>query len=141
MMQEISTSPEWCSAEQWEKIQNNTIPEDEFSELVFNNFFNSGSDITEDEMYSIEENFSSYGPTRRAALAILKQTGNELSDAVIEDRDFAIAMADMHDCAQLYAEKLEAFAELMKTASVRASLALCSRKDMREIMDEARKDH
>lgn len=125
---------------QWDQVQDGTMPDGEFGNLMFDGFTNSEPEITEEVMMTIEENFNSYGVTRRTALAVLKQSGKELIDSIKDDRDCAVAFADAGMRAGDYAKKLEAFSEFMKTASVRISLALCTREDMSEIIKEAEKD-
>jgi len=74
---------------------------------------------------------------RRVALAILTKPWAWLNQQVIEDRGFAVAVAQIKmlaDEAGLY----KGLAELMESASLWSDLALISREDMNEVMEEAK---
>ncbi|MDR0776764.1 MAG: hypothetical protein LBE81_09030 [Azonexus sp.] len=93
--------------------------------------------LTMENMDEIEAAWHSQRRGRRAALALLTKPWAQLCQQVIEDRDFAVTVAQVKMVAD-EAEMYKGLAELMKTASTWALMALASRDDMVEVIAEAK---
>ena len=76
--------------------------------------------------------------TRRAALWTLEKSGQELIAAATGEREGAVTMAGVSTAAMDYSKRLREFADMMERASIRIRVALCSRPDMRSVLEQAK---
>jgi hypothetical protein len=74
---------------------------------------------------------------RRLGLHSLTRSAAELVEAV-KSREMAVSAAHMSDQFENYATRLRSLADMMTSASMRVQLALCTREDMKSIVEEAK---
>ena len=96
--------------------------------------------LSEEMLDAIERRFcdGANGAARRTALVTLLKSDDWLFRAVAEDRETAIAFADIAQCASAYSHRLREVADLVDRAATRINVALCTREDMDAIVAEAR---
>jgi hypothetical protein len=96
--------------------------------------------FTEHEIAQLERNFVDAGrrTLRRTALATLARSGKELINALIDDREAALAFAKVCNGARDYAARLREFADIMETASMRLMIGMCFRDDGPQILEEGK---
>jgi nitrogen-specific signal transduction histidine kinase len=113
---------------------------DAFAEKLFSQFDAEPADITREQLDEIEADFLglSNRRLRRTALLSLAQSGPELVKTVTEDRDTALAFTQARLAIEDYASRMHLFADLMRRASTRISVAPCSRPDMAALIDEVK---
>ncbi|HEX3915525.1 MAG TPA: S24 family peptidase [Steroidobacteraceae bacterium] len=113
--------------------------DDEFAKKLLSDFDAQPAQITNEQLDAIEADFLGLGKrrSRRAALAAQAMSGIELTKAVTGDRETALAFTVAEISITEYASHLREFADMMKSASARIGIALCSREDMRELYAEA----
>lgn len=93
--------------------------------------------LTCEDMDEIEAMWERQRCSRRAALGLLTKPWAWLNQQVTENRDFAVCVAQIKECADtigLY----KGMAEFMEAASVWGMVALAGREDMSEILAEAK---
>ena len=115
----------------------NAMPRDDFADAIFAELETKEPLLTCEDMDEIEAMWKRQTRTRRAALVLLTKPWAWLNQQVIEDRGFAVAVAEVKilaDEAGLY----KGLAKLMETASVWSMAALAGREDMSEIIEEAK---
>lgn len=115
----------------------NAMPHDDFADALFAQMEAKEPLLTCEDMDEIEAMWERQRRNRRAALVLLTKPWTWLNQQVTEDRDFAVAVAQakiLADEAGLY----KALAELMEAASVWSMMALASREDMSEVIEEAK---
>jgi hypothetical protein len=78
------------------------------------------------------------GQNRRVAFIAMMKSGKELIDLANKDRDSAVVVATMVESAVLCHKRLLELADMVKTAEVRARVALCEREDMTSVIAEAK---
>lgn len=115
-----------------------TTPNSELLEL-WDKFIVSPAQITRDQMETMEQRAQdtedSRGVARRLALAILAQSAKDLV-AGVQERSTAVAFADTARVIDSCVADMKALTELLESASLRCTVALCAREDMQEILDE-----
>ena len=99
-----------------------------------------GDVLSEEMLDAIERRFAdgANGAARRAALVTLLEPDARLFRAVAEDRETAIAFADIAQCASAYSNRLRDVADLVDRAVTRINVALCTRGDMDSVVADAR---
>lgn len=115
----------------------NAMPHDDFADALFTQMEAKEPLLTCEDMDKIEAMWERQRRNRRAALVLLTKPWTWLNQQVAENRDFAVAVAQIKiltDEAELY----KTLAELMKAASVWSMVALTSREDMSEVIEEAK---
>lgn len=115
----------------------NAMSADDSCDAIYAKAENFGPVLTCEEMDNIEALWLKEKVNRRAALVMLTKPWAELNKMIIEDRGFAVAAAQVQILAKevnLY----KALAELMEAADMRIMLALASREDMVEVIEEAK---
>lgn len=73
---------------------------------------------------------------RRAALLFTTKPWAELDKSIQEDREFALAVANVFDCLNIEAYK--SIYAILNEARRRILVSLCSREDAQELLKEAR---
>lgn len=118
----------------------NTSTETDFDTLWLT-FQESPAQLARDQMENMEQRAQdtehSRGVARRLALATLTRSGQEIIDS-IKERSIAVAMADTVRVIDDNVSDLQTLIELMQSASLRITMALCTREDMQEILDEVK---
>lgn len=119
------------------EVDINAMSNEDFTDALFAQMRERQPLIDCDGMDFIEAEWDAQRRNRRAALVLLIKPFTWLEQKVIEDRDFAVAVAEV----EAFAIKTNGFysmiAELMKFTEWQAKLALCGRHDMDEIRAEA----
>lgn len=113
-----------------------TMPPDDFADALYARLETKEALLTCEDMDEIEALWERHRRTRRAALALLTKPWAQLNQEVIEDRGFAVAVAQIKTFADevgLY----KGLAELMEAVSVWCMVALAGREDMSEVLEEA----
>lgn len=108
---------------------------------IFENFEAQPPQLTAEQRDEMESAFtgSPDGFWRRLALATLAESGARLIEIMSDDdRDLALEYMRARGAIDGYATRLRSFADMMESASVRIGIALCSREDMPELMEEAK---
>lgn len=88
-----------------------------------------------EDMDKIEARWEEERRARRCSLVLMTKPFSWLKQQVKDDRDFALAVADVFRCTnenQFY----KGVNELMEQAHLWAMIALCEREDMQEILAE-----
>lgn len=115
----------------------NAMPPDDFADALFAQMETKGPLLTCEDMDEIEAMLERQRRNRRAALVLLTKPWAWLNQQVTEDRGFAVAVAQIKMLADevgLY----RGLAEFMEAASVWGMIALASREDMSEVIEEAK---
>ena len=115
----------------------NSMPPDEFADYLFKKLESEQPQVPSDFSDSVDRRFQT-NAARRVGLIFLSKPWKEIADGVTEDRALAVAFAkvSMHldESITLY----KGLVELLGTAKLRMQLALCARKDMDEVLAEAK---
>jgi hypothetical protein len=75
-------------------------------------------------------------PYRRAALLMLTKPGAELVKMVSENRDYALALAELSKPLADHVQHLQGLVYLLKSVEARTMVLLASRPDMMSILEE-----
>jgi hypothetical protein len=120
------------------KTRNETW-EDQFAD----EFKAQPAQLTTEQVYEMESAFvdNGLGTVRRAALATLSRSGQQLMDSMLSDRDAALSFARSYDQIADYTRRLRSFADMMESASVRIAVALCAREDMPILLDQVKAEN
>jgi hypothetical protein len=78
------------------------------------------------------------GDTRRAAVALLTKPGANLLDEVRNDRDFAVAVAQVFERLPVCIAQLEGLLEILRCSQMWMMIALCQREDMDQVKQKAK---
>lgn len=124
--------------------RNRKTRQDADLEALWRKFARSKPPISQDEMRSIEVNFSeqmSSGVTRRMALGALTRSGKQLRAAFGKRSDLESVEvgAEMVASIESYREFLRNVMDMLETARTRVQMAMCEREDMSEVLAAARK--
>ena len=92
--------------------------------------------FTVDGLREVEAVWQESERTRRAATAVLTKSGSELISTVLEDRAVAVSLAGVSAALDGYLSRLDGLKEMLEHAQSRILLALCSRDDMRSVIEE-----
>jgi hypothetical protein len=108
-------------------------------EKLWRQFQKSPATLTSEQVDEIEHHFHKpiEGQRRRAALAILVQSGERLIEIMNSDRETALAFAVAAVGAKQEVDWMRGLADLLETANMRLRFAICEREDMSEILIEA----
>lgn len=115
----------------------NAMPPDDFADAVFIQMETKEPLLTCEDMDEIEAMWERQRRTRRAALLLLTKPWAWLNQQVTENRDFAVAVAQIKmlaDEVKLY----KGLAKFMEEASLWGMLALADREDVDEVIEEAK---
>lgn len=115
----------------------NAMPPDDFADALIAQMETKEPLLTCEDMDEIEAMWERQRRNRRAALVLLTKPWAWLNQQVTEDRGFAVAVAQIKMLADevgLY----EGLTEFMEAASVWSMVALASREDMSEVIEEAK---
>jgi hypothetical protein len=77
---------------------------------------------------------------RRTALVFLAKPFKEMAEKFAKDRKGAVAFADVAYGARAMAQRYKSLSDLLESASMRIEVALCSREDFREVLEEGKPD-
>ena len=108
---------------------------------LFDEFERQPAQLTSEDVQAIEQHFradASSSVYRRVGLVLLEKTGRELLEIAEGDREQARTLADAVAGMELAEATFRAIADNLKTAAVRAQLALCVREDSPELLAKAR---
>ncbi|MEW8548577.1 MAG: hypothetical protein AB2693_34175 [Candidatus Thiodiazotropha sp.] len=97
-----------------------------------------GPVFTIDDLGRFEDRLHKNAATRRAALAVLTKPFSEIQEMIENNRDFAVATADILTCTD--PELYQATHDLLENARTRMVLLLACREDMEEIIEEAERE-
>ena len=116
----------------------NTSTETDFDTLWLT-FQESPAQLARDQMENMEQRAQDTEHSRGVArrLATLTRSGQEIINS-IKERSIAVAMADTVRVIDDNVSDLQTLIELMQSASLRITMALCTREDMQEILDEVK---
>lgn len=94
---------------------------------------------SEQDAFELDRSFREdcNGVMRRMILVMLTKSGRELVENVGKDRAFAVALADVYQHTRGCIERHEALMDLLKAAELRMMIALCTRGDMQQVIDES----
>lgn len=115
----------------------NAMPPDDFADALFAKMETKEPLMTCEDIDELEAMWERQRGNRRAALVLLTKPWAWLNQQVTENRKFAVAVAQIKMLADevgLY----KGLAELMEAASVWSMVALASREDMSEVIEEAK---
>lgn len=88
-----------------------------------------------------ESVWNSIAVTRRSAMAMLTKSGPDLVKAITDNREFAVACADLLGGIEASIVKLDSLKEILEHAQWRMMVALAHREDMQAVYEEAKKQH
>jgi hypothetical protein len=112
---------------------------DDFAATMFTAMEKADAVLTCEDMNQIEALWNQQRRARRATLIMLTTPWADLNQKVAEDRDFALAVAEVMQ----YAEETKFYrgvADWIEQAGTWTMLALVGREDMRELLAEARRE-
>ena len=92
--------------------------------------------LEKSQVFKFEERLNQTGAARRAALLVVTKSFDELKDAILNDRELAVAMADVERCARDAVEGLRIAYGIALQSQVRILAALSERDDYEEILTE-----
>lgn len=115
----------------------NAMPPDDFADALFAQMATKTPLLSCDDMDEIEALWERQRCNRRAALVLLTKPWAWLNQQVSEDRGFAVAVAQIKMLAD-EAELYKGLAKFMEAASAWSMMALASREDMIDVIEEAK---
>ncbi len=92
-------------------------------------------------MQTFDRNIAAGEWVRRVAELVLTTSGKELFQKVKKERNFAVTMIPWWDATDGYISKLEALKEMVGHAQARFMMAIASRVDMDQVLEEGRKSN
>ncbi|MBT3038811.1 MAG: hypothetical protein KME37_07685 [Candidatus Thiodiazotropha sp. (ex Codakia orbicularis)] len=113
------------------------MSEDEFAKNLFDKLEAEGPVFTLGELEIFEDRLQKNHATRRTALVVLTKSFSEVQEMIENDRDFAVATADVFNCTDpgLY----QATHDLLENARIRMAGLLACRDDMEQVIEEAKR--
>ncbi|WP_126286629.1 hypothetical protein [Burkholderia stagnalis] len=133
------TNPKAWTKKEWKQIKSNTMGKNKFADRIFEQIEAAPALISKDDVQSIE-NVIARDSFRRAALLFATSSGAELCRKIENDREFARAVAHVHEELGSVVERYRELASLIHTVDARLMIALCGREDMQEIIQEVRQE-
>lgn len=92
--------------------------------------------LNREQIEDVEDAFQSGQRTRRAALLFASMTGKEMVNKAINDRDFAVIMSGIADELTNLQAMYRDMADLLGSVRARVLVALASREDMQQVIEE-----
>lgn len=122
------------STKQRSEAQETKVKEDEL-EALFQRMKDEAPVLPKGFVFEVDEKLKK-DATRRAALRFLEMPFREMVDAFENDRDTAVAFADLARTVPEAIERYKGLAKLLETAQIRIEMALCVREDLPAIRKE-----
>jgi hypothetical protein len=92
--------------------------------------------LEKSQVFKLEDKLNETGVGRRAALLVATKSFDEFKDAILNDRELAVAMADVERCARDAVECLRIAYRIAMQSQVWILTALSERDDYEEILTE-----
>ncbi|MCG7863861.1 MAG: hypothetical protein JAZ18_15865 [Candidatus Thiodiazotropha endolucinida] len=111
------------------------MSDEDFAKTLFDKLEAEGPVFTLEELGIFENRLQTNAATRRLALVVLTKPFSEIQEQIENDREFAVATADIYNCTDpgLY----QATHDLLETARLRMAGLLACRDDMEQVFEEA----
>ena len=117
---------------------------DQEMRALLEGFERQPAQLTSEEVEIIEQHFRTDALSsvyRRVGLVLLEKTGRELLEMAEGDREHAATLADAVAGIEYAEVTFRTIADNLKTAALRAQLALCAREDSPELLAKARSEY
>ncbi|MFC1347716.1 MAG: hypothetical protein G8D81_20480 [gamma proteobacterium symbiont of Clathrolucina costata] len=116
-------------------IECDQMSDEDFANSLFDKLEAEGPVFTLEELGRFENRLQKNAATRRMALVVLTKPFSEIQEQIENDREFAVATADIYQCTD--PELYQATHDLLENARLRIAGLLACRDDMEEIFKEA----
>lgn len=120
----------------WDKVEWDKLDEETLAELMLQRITEDPAVFTDEQIDAIEKRAQADGITRRAMLAFLSKPGKWALETIAQDREAAVAFADLQAQILDYLDRDKSMREFFAAANVRILIALAQREDMDEIIAE-----
>jgi len=117
------------------QIAAGTMDDEVFAERLFEQLKAAPAILSTEQVYDLEKKIRG-DQIRRAAFALASMSGIDLINAIESDRDFAVTACGISDEMKDLQEKYRGLVEVFGGVHGRIMLALTSRDDMLQIMEE-----
>jgi len=132
-----TSNPKAWTDEEMRLIEADKMDEDQFADRLYEQVEASPALINMEQVDTIEKIIRT-DMFRRAALLFATSSGAEICDKILNDRDFALAAADVFQGLDGAETRYRQLADLLAAIHARLLVALAGREDMQEILDEAK---
>lgn len=122
-------------------VDYDSMPFDQFVSEMTEKMDSAEALFSVDKLDEAESVWNEIAVTRRVAMITLTKSGPELINMVMEDREAALAYAELLDCLGHHLQKMDSLKEILEHAQWRVMMALAHREDMQSVFEEARKQH
>lgn len=119
-------------------------PSDSISDKDLSAFINAckgqPASLDESQVFEFDRWFAESGVTRRAALLIATRPYDELEKEILNNREIAVAMADVERCIDHVADGFKLMHDIVIQSKYWILVALSKRDDALEIVEGVRND-
>lgn len=120
-----------------EILQPDANQEPDWTDKFFADLEQAGPALTLDQMDMIETQWQNDMRNRRCSLVMLTKAWPELRDKVVDDKEFAVIVAQIMPIARDLSERMHSLASLVGSVEIWAMGALAHREDMRDVIELA----
>lgn len=136
-MNHIAVNPKAWTPEELAQIEADAMDDDVFADRVFEQLEAAPPILEKGVMLKLEELIQK-DQMRRFAFACMTIDGKKLCDDIANDREFAVIASGLSTELGNIKGRYQALVELFNELERRLILALCSREDMEQVIEEGK---